>query len=89
MRGRKDETAYHLTRDGWVAGERPANAIESWTRWSFRETGRPKQTVGWTSIWADFRMTRTDRDALRRRHRALIGTPGVNGDISTSIGDPI
>jgi hypothetical protein len=85
-----DATRFHLTPDGWVTGERPANAAESWRRWSFRpRPGAPQENVGWTSLWADPRMSRTERNTLRQRYPQLMGGAGQVGDISTTIGDPI
>jgi hypothetical protein len=89
MTDQDEVNQYHLTRDGWVTGARPANAAESWIRWSFRDSSGQRENVGWTSMWADPRISRPDRNALRQRYPQLMGAPGRNGDISTTIGDPI
>jgi hypothetical protein len=84
-----DSKCYHLTPDGWVTGQRPANTVESWTRWTFAEHGRRRENVGWTSLWADPRIARSERDALRRLYPALMGSAGSIGAVTTTIGDPI
>jgi hypothetical protein len=85
-----EATRFHLTPDGWVTGDRPANAVESWKRWSFRpRSGPSRENVGWTSLWADPNMPRHDRNALRKRYPELMGAAGEAGGVNTTIGDPI
>ena len=89
MPGYYDVQAYHLTPDGWVTGRRPPDAVETWQRWSTRQSGRRHENVGWTSMWANPQIQRPDRNALRAHYPELMGTPGGLGDVTTTIGDPI
>ena len=89
MAGYYDVQAHHLTPDGWVTGEKPGDAVETWQRWSTRQGGRREENIGWTSLWANPQIPRPDRNALRARYPELMGAPGRVGDVTTTIGDPV
>jgi hypothetical protein len=84
-----DIKMYHLTPQGWVTGERPSGAVETWQRWASGHAGRRTAHIGWTSLWADPRIPRSERDALRAHHRESMGMPGRVDEVTTTIGDPI
>jgi len=82
-------TDYHLTPAGWVTGNRPADAVESWKRSTSQQSGWSKENIDWWCVWADQKIARGERDSLRKRHREFMGVPGRRGNIFTSIGEPL
>jgi hypothetical protein len=84
-----DEGFFHLTADGWVRKDEepfPEARIETWRY-------RMHQSSGWSDEkrqlhckWADPKLSRADRDALRKK----FGLPyGFGRDCNDYVGEPL
>lgn len=85
-------TVYHLTPRGWEPGDPPSDRVETWTRRVYQASGYSLEEVSWHCDWANPNVSRTERDELRAKHKAFMGTPGRSGSGSfkreTTIGEP-
>jgi hypothetical protein len=89
----RSEDTYHLTPRGWeTADPRPADAVETWVRDMYQASGYSRELVSWKCIWANRSVARIDRDQLRDKHKAFLGSPGRTRGRwgrETSIGEPL
>lgn len=83
------ETVYHLTPGGWKTGDPPPGRVETWLRSSFQASGWSREIISWSCTWANPAMSRSERDAIRYKHREFMGTPGRFGNRETTIGEPL
>lgn len=83
------EIAFHLTERGWETGEAPPDRIETWLRLSHHQSRVPQLYIEWSCLWANPSVRRTDRDALRAKFNALMGSAGDSDSRIVTIGEPL
>lgn len=85
------EGTFHLTANGWIEKDDepfPSDRAEAWQYSMHQSSGFSKERISFRCVWADPAISRTDRDALRKR----IGSPECVHPSSMSkisIGDPL
>jgi len=79
-----------LTPERWVVGKLPpSDRVETWSCFKSKESASSTLYIDWECKWANERISRSERDELRRKHDDVMGVAGRSGDTITTIGDPL